>query len=212
METAELQGEEFQVVRRVARNSLFLFSSTGLGIITRFAIIPIIARYLGLESFGFYALIIAISMAITPIANFGVERIICREISKNQTNSDVYLSTSIIAKIILSIFLFFIAIVLIGLYSPWHHSINIALIIAIVEQLVFSMGHTYIATFLAFERMEFDILVNFAHKISLFVFIIVAVIFDWGLTGIFWVRLVSSIIFLVATATLTYTLFIKPKF
>ena len=210
--TLEIQAEGYEVAHRVARNSFFLLLSTILGIITRLAMIPVIARYLGVDLFGFYALIMAISMSITPIANFGVERIVCRELSKNKFDGEIYFGTTVIVKSVLSLLLFFLAIPLILWFTPWNRAVEFALIIAITEQLFFSMGQTYIAAVRAFERMEFDIYANSVHKISLFVLVLIAVILDLGFTSIFWARLASSTIFLLASIIFSYSFFLEPKF
>lgn len=202
---------ERNVARRVTKNSLFLLVSTGLGIVTRLAIFPIVARYLGLQSFGLFTLILAISMAITPIANFGVERIVFRELSTSKVNHNTFFSTTVIAKIFLSLFLCVLSIISIRLFSPWDAQVNLALMLGILEQLVFCMGQTYLAAVRASEKMEFDTLANFAHKLSLFGLILAAVLLDWGFTGIFWARFAASVLFILAAVAMTYTLFLKPR-
>lgn len=210
-ETPDYEQRPLGVARRVTKNSIFLLGSTGVSIITRLAIFPIIARYLGLKSFGFFTLILAISMSLALIANFGAERILSREIATLKRDPNTFFSTSVVMELILSVFLVLISITLIKLFSPWEKQVNLALMLGIFEQLFFCIGQVYLAAIRGFERMEFDTLANFAHKIGLFGLVLTAVFLDWGLTGIFWARLASSVLFLIVSICLTYRLFLSPK-
>ncbi|PIE59441.1 MAG: hypothetical protein CSA32_03560 [Desulfobulbus propionicus] len=199
------------VARRVTRNSFFLLGSTGSGIITRLAIFPIIARYLGLQSFGVFTLILAISMSFSLIANFGAERILSREMATTQKNPDTFFSTSIVIALLLSLVLITGSIILIHVFSPWERQINLALMLGISEQLFFCIGQMYLAVIRGFEKMEFDTLASFVHQLSLFGLVLGAVFFDEGIVGIFWARFAASIFFLIISMVLTYTLFLAPK-
>lgn len=210
-EESEQLPQKLGVARRVAKNSFFLLGSTSLGIVTRLAIFPIIARYLGLKSFGIFTLILAISMSISLIANYGAERILSREMATSQKDPDTLFSTSVVMELILALILVISSIILIQLFSPWEHQINVALMLAICEQILFCIGQMYLAVIRGFERMEFDTLANFFHKISLFGLILTAVLLDCGITGIFWARFASSILFLIISIFLTYYLFLTPR-
>ena len=149
--------EGHQAIQRIARNSIFLFLSKTFIISIRLLMVPIVARYLGVALFGYFALITAIVMAIRPVADFGLERIILREISKDKANKEHHISTTIILKLAFSFLLFIIFYQFLDYFSLWNREINSALIVAMITEIVLSFGHTYLHVIRSFERMEFEL-------------------------------------------------------
>jgi O-antigen/teichoic acid export membrane protein len=212
MKKKEMDKRGISEVRRIGKNSFFLLMSRAFGISVTLGIIVVVARYLGVESFGFYALVVAISMAIRPLTDFGFDRIICREISKKKSGADIYLGTTIITKIVFSIVLFSISGLLVSRFSTWNQDINLAIIIAITTELAMSMGQTYLSVIRAFERMEFEFIAITIHRLSTLVLVLMVVLYDLGFTAIFYARFLSSIAYLFISAILLYGKFVRPKF
>ena len=188
--------KDIRTTRRVAKNSLFLLISRSFGISTVVITFALIARYLGTELFGFYAVVTAISITLRPLADFGFERIICREISKRKDDADLYLNTTIIVRITFSTILFLSTLILLKAFSPWNRDINIAVMIAIVTELIMSMNATFLSVMRAFERMEFELLANIAHKLAYLSFILAVILFDFGFLAIFYARFIASVIYI----------------
>ena len=212
MKKKEMDKRGISEVRTVGKNSFFLLMSRVLGISVTLGIIVIVARYLGVESFGFYALVVAISMAIRPLTDFGFDRIICREISKRKSVADTYLGTTIATKVAFSIVLLAVAGLLVIRFSSWNHDINMAIIIAITTESAMSMGQTYLSVIRAFERMEFEFIATTIHRLSTLVLVLIVVLYDLGFTAIFFARFLSSIVYLLICAILLYGKFVRPRF
>ena len=205
------QPKEINIVfQKVFKNSLFLLMSATLGIVIRLAMIPIIARYLGVEQFGYYSLIMAIALSITPVVELGLDRIICRELAKNDLNKDKYFSTAVLLRIVLSLFWFVLSCLILEWFSPWNRDINVTIIVAIVGQLVISIGLTYVAAIWAFERMEFDVLANIAYHFSSIGTLLLVILLGLGLIGILYAKLLSSMVYLIVAVIFVYRLFLKP--
>ncbi|MDY6855657.1 MAG: flippase [Thermodesulfobacteriota bacterium] len=212
MKKKEIDKRGIFEVRKIGKNSFFLLMSRVLGISVTLGIIVIVARYLGVESFGFYALVVAISMAIRPLTDFGFDRIICREISKKKYIADRYLGTTIATKVVFSIVLLTVAGLMVILFSSWNHDIKLAVIIAITTEFAMSMGQTYLSVIRAFERMEFEFIATIIHRLTTFVFVVIVVLYDLGFTAIFYARFLSSIVYLLICAILLYGKFVRPRF
>ena len=85
--------------QRFAKNAFFLVTSRVLGISITLGIIALVARYSGSELFGFYALATAISITLRPLVEFGLDTIVCREISKSYVDVGSRVSTVLIMRI-----------------------------------------------------------------------------------------------------------------
>jgi O-antigen/teichoic acid export membrane protein len=198
--------------RRIVRNSGFILLSRVIDVVVTLGITPIVARYLGLEMFAFFAVISAVSMVLSPLADFGFERIVCREIAGDRSKADGYLNTAMVVRLCISILIVAGTLVTAKYWLVWNNSIKLALVVSIASELVWAAGMTYIAVIRAFERMEYELLANFLFKLSWIVFICMAVYSDKGLVGVFMARLASAGIFLFLAAWFFYRKFGQLKF
>lgn len=205
-------GSGVHTARRVAKNSFFLFASRLFEIATALIITSLTARYLGVELFGFLAIATAIAMTLIPVADFGIERIICREIAKDTGRSSHYVSTSLGLRVSLSLLILTAAFVLLRHFSTWSEQVNHAVLLAIAAELLWSTGMTYLSVVKAFEQMQYELYVNVVYKLASLLLVAAVVFFDWGFIGIFYARLASSLLFLVLAATLLYSKFAAVRF
>lgn len=188
---------------RLLKNSLFLAGSRMVDIVAVIVTTPIIARYLGLESFGNYALVTAISIFVKPLADFGFERIICRDIAKDIGASNRLISTAIVARLLLSaciIVILHLLIANIGFYRDIHKAIYIS----VASEFVISYCTIFLAAIRAHERMEYELFCSFAHKLTFVAGIALVVILDLGFLTIFYARLFSSLVFLGLAILIVY--------
>ena len=204
-----MDSKDNHTTHKVLKNSLFLLMSRGLSIFITLAVVAIVARYIGVELFGLFAVVVAISMTLRPLADFGFDRIICREISRNQVDADLYLNTTIIVRIVFSFILIFIVGMLLYNFSTWGHDTNIAIMLAIITELIMSMGATNLSVIRAFERMEFELLTNTIHKVTSLIFIFTIIVFDLGFIGIFYARLAASVVYLFISIMCLHGRFVK---
>jgi O-antigen/teichoic acid export membrane protein len=198
--------------RRVAKNSFYLFASRIFEIATTLIITSLTARYLGVNQFGSLAIATAIAMTLIPLADFGIERIICREIARDAGRSSLYVSTTLCLRAGLSVVILAAAAVLLRVFSTWPESVNRAVLLAIAAELVWSTGMTYLSVVKAFEQMQYELFINIAFKLSSLLLVAAVVLCDWGFLAIFQARLASSILFLLLSAALLYRKFVPLEF
>lgn len=196
---------------RIAKNSAFLLVSRAVGISITLGMTVIIARYLGIQSFGLFAFVVAVSTCISPIGDVGLGRILCREIARDRTGGDKSVGTGLILKAGTALAVLAVSLAVLHFHPTWDRHIYSALVIAIVTELITSIGQTYLAVIRAFERMELELVTNTIYKLCSFAFVCVAVFLDSGLLGILYARLAGSIIYVALAAIFLYSRFLRPS-
>jgi O-antigen/teichoic acid export membrane protein len=100
------------MISKVARNTFFLSAShvfaRGIGFL--YAIF--LARFLGVHDFGIYSFTLAFIYPFMQVADFGIERYILRDLSRDPDRSSYYLSNLIPLRILFAITALAIAILL----------------------------------------------------------------------------------------------------
>lgn len=196
-------------VARIARNSVFVLSARVLDIGIALVSTAFIARYLGVTDFGYFAFVMAITIFIGPFTDLGFERIITREIACNKKSADRYLGSAVMARIFLSVIIVFI-IYSITIFFDWDKKIIQAIYISTLAQLFTSMGMLAVGTFRAFERMEFELLLNFIPNIIYIALILVVIRYDLGFLSIFGARIFASLLQMLVLMAVTIRRFVKP--
>ena len=97
------------MIAKIATNTLFLsFSQIGARFLG-FLYFIFLARYLGVATFGVYNFTIAFIYNFVPLADFGLERLILRDLSRDLRKTNDYLARLIPLKTILSLVAYFMA-------------------------------------------------------------------------------------------------------
>jgi len=78
------------VERRVIKNTVFLSSANLFARAVGFFYFVFLGRVLGVENFGHYNFALALVYNFYPVADFGVERLILRDLSKDQRKAQDY--------------------------------------------------------------------------------------------------------------------------
>ena len=203
------RNNKYETVARLAKNSAFVFFARTTDIGVAIVSTALIARYLGLIDFGYFAFVTAITIFLVPFTDFGFERITTRDIASNKKLADRYLGSSIIARILLSIMVIMV-IYAITMFFHWDKKVIQAIYISTFAQLFISMGMLAIATFRAFERMEFEFLLNFIFNIIYIVLIINVIIFDLGFLSIFASRMVAGLFHMLILMVVVIRKFVTP--
>jgi len=98
----------------IAQNSLFLTGSHVVSRIIGFLYYIFLARSLSVESFGIYTFTLAFVYNFFPVADFGLERLVLKDISRDVSKAQYYFSRILPLRIILAILSIF-SILLLGL-------------------------------------------------------------------------------------------------
>ena len=189
--------------KKIAGNLLFTFSSRAIEIIAGLAVVALLSRYLNLEEFGAYSVLLAVMWVVLPLLNAGYPRILVREISQHKNRAVHFLMIGCTWNILVSLGL--AAILLLSAY--WFTGQQIILFaFVLVTVTIMALTQTFATLYIAFQRMHYETGPTLLTMLLLLLFIGALVRFDLGLTNIFAAYALAYLAGLALTVKLTSTL------
>lgn len=166
--------------KKVAKNALFLSSSQVFSRLIGLAYFMLLARFLTVEKFGVYAFTLSFVYNFIPVADFGIERLVLRDISREPEKTSFYLARLLPLRIVLATAAYSL-ILLSGLILGQPMSQIIYL--AIFGLALFPYNLTFLlSSFLnAKEKMKYTAMVNLVLICLTVLFGIIFVYFKLGL-------------------------------
>lgn len=202
--------ERRDTLTRIAHNSLFVLVARGTDLVVALLATMLIARYLGIVEFGNFAIVTTISLFLGPVADFGFERIITREIAKDRENAGRYLGAAIVTRVVFSLLIIALLFAATSWLIQWDPKVERAIYLSTVAQLFTSMGMLAVGTFRAFERMEIELLLNFAVNIAYIGLLGAVIVFDGGFVLVFAARLIASLMQMIILLSVVTRKFVRP--
>ncbi len=141
-------------VRKIAKNASFLLVSQIISYIFTFFITMYAARYFGAVGFGIWAIALSITGIFGIIADMGMSTLMVREVSRNLSLADKYLSNTLLIKVILSILAVLLIVITVNLigYSEIEKDV---IYIVTVSVIIGSFSGILGAIFQVTEKMEY---------------------------------------------------------
>ena len=159
---------------KVARNLLYVFASEGVGGVLSFLILLLCARLLGVEAFGVFSFILAITSVCQLVADFGLTNLIVREVAKDKDKAAYIMSNVLTLAWCLSALMFVVIAlcgwVLLDSVTQW-----VACLIMAAAVLATYHSVVYSSVCRAFEEMGYNAFCFVAHKI-----VLLALAWWWG--------------------------------
>ena len=173
------------LLTRITKNSIVGLLEKLIEISTGMASIAILARYLDIETFGLYTLIVTFAGMLLILCSVGLDRIIVRDIAANRENFLAYIQSIKGARIILagiSLSLMIIISFPLGLNNKLALC---ALFIFAISEVISMYSTIYMSVFKAFEKMEYNTIITSITKILALSGLIIVAYFNLGFLGIF---------------------------
>jgi len=123
----------------------------------------VIARQLGVDKFGIFALSLTIAGIFATVSDFGCSNLMIREVSKDKTKAGKYFINGTIVKIFFHSFLFCIFYLSIHYLSDANY--NSTILLACVSLIFAMFTNFYISFFNAAEKMHFTALLSSSQSI-----------------------------------------------
>ena len=205
------QAHNVNQASRITKNSFFLLVANVSDVVFALVSVAILARYLGVEVYGQYVFIISIILVFDTISQFGMRRIIIREVSKDKENVGKYMGSFIIIRCILSAIAFGAVAVTINILNL-SEIYKTATYILMASQTISTFSMAFMTIFYAFEKMAYQTIISAVNNVLGIIFIIFVVSLDLGFIPL----MIAMILPNVATFFLSYILLTKkisrPKF
>lgn len=176
--------------QRIAINSGLLLLAYGFQALVSLAIVGIVARYLGQAGLGRYALIISFIELFTAIVDMGMNRILVREIAKNEHGATRLTSAIWTLRLLLSLAVF--AVVALLAISNGDRYIWLATMAFFIAQVVYLLGDVFAAMFQGYQRMEYSFWSILIAQVVLLLATLGVVRLDLGLLALFLVRILAN--------------------
>jgi len=144
-------------VQRIARNTALLLLSNVASFVLGFFFTMYVARYLGAQGFGVLAFALAFTAIFGVLTDIGLQTLMIREIARDRTLVQKYLSNIAVLKVFLTIITFGLIALTANLLHYPAETIRVVYLIGL--SVVFGAFSTmFYAVFRAHERMEFEAL------------------------------------------------------
>lgn len=177
----------------IAKNTGALLSATLVRMASTFILMLIIARYQGPEGIGTYSIVISLFWFFAKIAPAGLEPLIVREVSKDKSKANAYLTNGSLIALAVSVCMVLVMIIFVNIigYSKEivlsTYFISGALIITTITVILRSI-------FIAFDKAEYVMVGSLAEHTFKLVFGLLVLILGYGIPSLILIVSVSTVV------------------
>jgi O-antigen/teichoic acid export membrane protein len=180
--------------KRIAKNTLFVFSARASELVSGVLIISLASRYLGVTEFGRYSLIWALAIILSPIVAFGCERIVIRDAAVEEDKAAVLVTSALMLNCLMSIVVFVVAILIAVAFELTSKGAITAVYLAVLSQVLMVMTKTVGSVFIAYEKMSYNLLITIITSVLTVLLTFVVTCSALGMTGLFMALTVANIV------------------
>ena len=188
--------------KTITRNAGVLFISRFLTYTLAFFYTIYMARYLGATGFGIISFALAFTGILGIFSDLGLSTFMTREIARDKSVVNKYLSNIISIKLILGIFTLVISILLINLLGYPHKTIEVVYLVTLYI-ICTNFVQMFYSTFQAYEKMEYQSVGEILNSVLMFISIFIAIYYKLDIIAFAFIFFYTSVI------TLFYGLFIS---
>lgn len=192
--------------KKIVKNTFILTSGQIFSKILNLIILLILTRMLGRDGFGLYSFALAFGSMFMLFTHFGIHSLLVRDIARDRGKANEYVNFTLSAVLIFSFGTFFL-INLIAYITGWILSERIIIFIVSFYVILDAISRYFISIFRAFERMEYEVLVNMTDRIGLLICALLVWLLNFNL-----VTLVTGFSFIGMAKALTAFLILRSKF
>jgi len=197
--------------KSIGRNSVFLVLSQIIEKILIFLMAILLARYLGKGDYGRLVYATAFANLFTFFWDFGLGRLIIRDVAKNRSDASITFSSKFKFQIVSC----FVGILVLSLYLILFEirglEVFLILILGISTALNY-LSNSFRSVFIAFEKAEYEMYFNFALRSTLLLTIFWTIHSGWELISISLVLLFFSLLNLIGSWRLVERNFFPLQF
>jgi len=194
--------------RRITVNFLSLTSAEIISKSLQLIIFVYLARALGKDDFGIFSFGISFALLIVIIANFGLNTLLVREISRKKKLASKYVSNAFVSKIMLSTLTLLSTYIFLNLMG-YSDKAKLVAYIMVSFAIIQSFTDLFYSVFRAFERMHYDAFIKVLRMLILILLVYFAIKNNLGLIISSLIFPLTEILMLLLAASISYTKFIK---
>jgi O-antigen/teichoic acid export membrane protein len=170
-----------------------------------------IARFLGDTGFGKYSFAFAFTSLFLVLVDPGINTVVIRDVAREKKLAGKYLGNIIILKSLLSLIAFFFLVIVINLMD-YPDETKLAVYIVGIYTIMTSFSQLTRSIFRAFEKMEYEAMLNILERLIFVSMGIVVLLLGYGLIEVVSVFLIAGTANIMLSFFLTASRFAIPKF
>jgi O-antigen/teichoic acid export membrane protein len=208
------EEEGDSILKRVVKNSMTPMATSFLNKLIDTAFAMLMLRILGPEGAGKYSFAIVVFSFLEIVTNFGLNTLLTREVSKDRSQANRYLSNTAILRLIIlvasmpALLVFLVA---------WRQVFALAddttaaILLLSLSLIPGSISAALTAVFLAYEKMEYPAAITTVTTIIRVSLGVVVLLLGMGIIGLAAVSVVTSIITALILLYLVVRLILRPR-
>ncbi|MBI5459110.1 flippase [Methanobacterium sp.] len=198
-------------VKGIAKNMGFLFISQIITYIIGFFITMYTARYLGAEGFGILSLALSITGIFGIVVDMGLGALMIRELARDHSFRDKYLSNVIVIRFFLSFLMFGLLILTVNLigYSPLVTDIIYIISLYVI---INAFVGVFTSVFQSYEKMNYFSVVTVINSFLMLFGVIIGISFKLDIIYFASVYLITNALTLLFTMVLYFWKYSIPHF
>jgi O-antigen/teichoic acid export membrane protein len=196
--------------RRIAVNSGYLLIAYIVEALLGIVILSLAARYLSQAGFGRYGYVISFIELFIMLTELSNSRVLVREVASDQTHARQHLAGVWTLRWMLSV----VMVVAVLVAAQGHYAdpqLWWAILFFAVGQVFSNLTEIFTAVFRAYQQMQYQAFTVIFGQALILLLTFVAIGLDWGLAGLFGMRLVANFLRLLSGWYLSRKRFIKDS-
>ncbi len=192
------------VVRRIVKNTSALFVAQIVSSAVSLIFGVVIARVLGDTVFGKFAFALAFTEIFSIFSALGYNTLLIREVSRDKNQVNKYVNNIFFFRVLFSLVLYVLIVVTINLMQ-YPDDTKIAVYLIGIFQLFESLANVFKVTFRAFEKMEYEAVINVSVNLLNLAIMMIILYLGYGLIT------VSLVYAFIGVVTFLFSLFVCRK-
>jgi O-antigen/teichoic acid export membrane protein len=202
------------LIKRIIKNSMTPMATSFLNKIIDTAFAMLMLRILGPEGAGKYGFAIVVYVFLEIATNFGLTTLLTREVSKDRTQSNRYLSNTAILRLIILLAitpLVFVFLMAWRRFFALPDDTTATILLLALSLIPSSISAALSSVFLAYEKMEYPAAITTVTTIIRVSLGVVVLLLGFGIIGLASVAIVTNIITTLILLYLLSNLLFRPR-
>jgi len=185
---------------KIAQNTTILFLSQIISYILTLFYAIYITNYLGTAGFGILSTALALGALLSIFTELGLSTLTTREVSREKSLANKYISNTIVLKIVLSIFTFILMFltlyILVHIFNYTSESVTIVYLITI-SFIVGAFTNIFYSVFQAYEKMEYQSIGQIINSIIMFLGVFWVIYYQLSIINFAIIYIIASVVSLI---------------
>lgn len=201
------------LIKRVIKNSMTPMATSFLNKIIDTAFAMLMLRILGPEGAGKYGFAVVVFVFLEIMSNFGLNTLLTREVSKDRTQANRYLSNTAILRFIILLAitpLLFLFLVAWRRFFALADDTTVTILLLALSLIPSSISAALGSVFLAYEKMEYPAAITTVTTIIRVSLGVIVLLMGFGIIGLAAVATVTNVITALILLYLVVKLLFRP--